>query len=311
MGRINENTKIAGSFTVEQWKDFRQTLLNFDAENLEAWKEAFSIFEKRIETRFLKPIRCILSIGKFEGEGFSAAALQCILVEFLEAFYQGKIYSPSRTEDELEKYAKKIGISKSDLEKHLQPNEYNSSAKLFRDFLTGHDPFRKEFTQPLANAYYKNIRCGLLHEAATKGGTTINKLKSNSLIRPLSGGDLVLDRTKFQEAIDEFIKAYRQELLISQEHKKAFIRKMDDICQLERRQYFAYGSNMDLKQLTDRVGLIYNKSTGFIKNYAFFYNKKSEDGSSKANIVNSNGYFTYGICFEIDVDGFRVTSCTT
>lgn len=303
MGKISDTTKIAGKFTVKEWKEFRQTLLDFDNENLKAWENAFSIFEQRIETRFLKPIRRILSIGKLEGEGFSAAALQCILVEFLEAFYQGKIYTPTRTEDELENYAKRLGTTKEELENQLQPNEYNSSAKLFRDFLTGHLPFRNEFTPPLANTFYKKIRCGLLHEAATKGGTTI-KGKGASLIQT-NGNDLVLFRTKFQEALDEFVKSYKQELLVSQERKKAFIRKMDDICQLDRRQYFAYGSNMHVEQLINRVGFIYDKSSGFVNNYSFSYNKKSKDGSSKANLIRSDGNVTHGVCFEIDSEGFQ------
>lgn len=303
MGKITETTKIAGKFTVKQWKELRLTLLDFESDYLQAWENAFSVFAQRIETRFLKPIERILSIGRSEGEGFSVAALQCILVEFLEAFYQGKIYTPSRMEDEIENSAKKLGITKVELENQLQPNEYNSSAKLFRDFLTGHSPFRDAFTQSSANTFYKKIRCGLLHEAATKGGTII-KGKGASIIQ-VNGNDLILFRTNFQEAIDEFLKAYKQELLISQERKKAFIRKMDDICQLERRQYFAYGSNMHIEQLVERVGLVYEKYSGFVKNYSFSYNKKSKDGSSKANLTRSDGKVTHGVCFEIDADGFQ------
>jgi hypothetical protein len=174
---------------------------------------------------------------------------------------------------------------------------------LFRDFLTGHSPFREEFTPSLANTFYTKIRCGLLHEAATKGATTI-KGDGTSLIQA-NGNDLILFRTKFQEALEEFVKTYKQELLISHERKKAFIRKMDDICQLERTWYFAYGSNMYIEQLIDRAGFIYEKSSGFVKNYSFSYNKKSKDGSSKANMIYSDGIITHGVCFEIGADGFQ------
>ena len=227
-----------------------------------------------------------------------------ILIEFLEAFYRGKTYTPPRMEEETKRRAERLGISREDLEKHLQPNEYQSSAQLFRDFLTSHEPFRQEFTPALANTFYTNIRCGLLHEAATKGATGIKNQQGSSLIQALPGGDLVLFRTNFQTAINAFISTYKEELLTSKERKEAFIRKMDDLCQMRRVQYFAYGSNMYLKQMNDRASLIYCKSTGFIRNYAFHYNKKSDDGSSKANIVRSADDLTYGVCFEIDEDGF-------
>src|SRR6266508_858094 len=145
MGRIKGDTKIASNFTVDHWKRLRLRLLTDDFDNPVAWAEAFDVFFNRIEIRFLNPINKILSISRFEGEGFSASALQCILVEFLEAFYQGKTYTPPRTEEEIQRRANRLGISAETLEAHLQPNEYNSSAKLFRDFLTGHEPFRHEF----------------------------------------------------------------------------------------------------------------------------------------------------------------------
>jgi hypothetical protein len=144
----------------------------------------------------------------------------------------------------------------------------------------------------------------LLHEAATKGGSTI-KGRGLSIIQDLGGGDLVFYRTKFQEALDVFLENYKQELLTSRELKIAFILKMDDICQMEHIYYFAYGSNMSLEQLKDRVGTIYDKSTGVIKNYAFSYNKKSKDGSSKANITRSESGSTPGVCVELDLVGFK------
>jgi hypothetical protein len=51
---------------------------------------AFDIFfYTRIKTRFLNPIDWILEKRHDKGEGFSVVALQRILIEFLEAFYQG------------------------------------------------------------------------------------------------------------------------------------------------------------------------------------------------------------------------------
>lgn len=304
MTKIRSDTKIAGDFTVDNWKGLRSRLLEVDFDNPVAWTKAFNVFLKRIETRFLNPINTILSIRRFEGEGFSASALQCILVEFLEAFYQGKTYTPPRTEEEIQRRANRLGISAETLEAHLQPNEYNSSARLFRDFLTGHEPFLREFTPAIANNFYSSVRCGLLHEAATKGATVIRNRNGKSLIQVQAGADLIVYRTNFQSALESFIQAYKEELIASQERKQAFIRKMDDICQLRRIHYFAYGSNMAQIQLKNREVFVHNKERGYIRNYQFKYNKKSKDGSSKANIASLVDALTYGVCFEIDEDGY-------
>jgi len=44
------------------------------------------------------------------------------------------------------------------------------------------------------------------------------------------------------------------ELILSDKLKKAFIRKMDDLCQMERIYYFAYGSNLNYDIINKRTG---------------------------------------------------------
>jgi hypothetical protein len=87
----NNDFKIAGNFKVTDWKNLRENLSTDDVENTENWDKVFNIFKVRVETRFLNPINEILRMypdgGK--GEGFSVVALQCILIEFFEAFYKG------------------------------------------------------------------------------------------------------------------------------------------------------------------------------------------------------------------------------
>ena len=69
--------------------------------------------ESNLRTRFLNPIDWILEKRHDCGEGFSVVALQCVLIEFLEAFYQGSLYTTSKKPREF---------------------EYNSSKQLFSDF---------------------------------------------------------------------------------------------------------------------------------------------------------------------------------
>ncbi len=69
--------------------------------------------------------------------------------------------------------------------------------------------------------------------------------------------------------------------------------------------YFAYGSNLKKEQMAERNVTIYNSHKGFVKNYKIEFNKKSIDGSSKANITKFQDEIVWGICFELDEDGFE------
>lgn len=69
--------------------------------------------------------------------------------------------------------------------------------------------------------------------------------------------------------------------------------------------YFAYGSNLKKEQMNKREVVIYESHKGFIKDYKLEFNKKSIDGSSKANITKAKGEIVWGVCFKLDVDGFE------
>lgn len=69
--------------------------------------------------------------------------------------------------------------------------------------------------------------------------------------------------------------------------------------------YFAYGSNLRKEQMNKREVIIYESHKGFIKDYKLEFNKKSIDGSSKANITKAIGEIVWGVCFELDAGGFE------
>ena len=219
MTGIKDTTKIAGDYTVARWKQDRQILASTD--DVVEWQEAFSIFHVRIKKRFLSPIDAILISDKEEGEGFTVVAIQCILIEFLAAFYFGKVYVPQQGD--------------CDSAKTLADHEYNSSTKLVVDFLTTCTPFKTSFTsKQIARDFFSYFRCGLLHEAATKKSAMIRV--SNADADPVikkEAGEFILYRDKFQKAILEFIEKYRKELLASKRLRVSFLRKMDDICQIK------------------------------------------------------------------------------
>lgn len=193
------------------------------------------------------------------------------------------------------------------MKKHTQPTEYTSSANFFSSFLKEREPFKRVFTKKLAEKFYGHVRCGLLHEAATKSESIIRSKKSGDLdcIVEKNGVGIVIYRDAFQKALLDYIENYGNELLQSKLLQKNFIRKIDDIARIKRCFYFAYGKNLATKVIYDRIGYIHGKYKAELKGYAFIYNKESKDGSSKANIEKSEGELTRGICYEIDLNQFN------
>jgi len=201
---------IAGWKTADDWRLTRATLLL--GGDTEPWQTAFEeFFRTRLRLRYLDPIQILQDNGTFVGEGFSIAAIQCSLIEFLESTVQGLKYRYLRRDDQ------------------LGPNEYSSSSDLFVRFLATRDPFATEFDDGLARDFYANVRCGLLHEARTKGGWRIHAKDAGA--RLVDPATKTFFRDDFQRALLVFVDTYGKELLTNQTHQSAFIRKFDDLCE--------------------------------------------------------------------------------
>jgi gamma-glutamylcyclotransferase len=63
--------------------------------------------------------------------------------------------------------------------------------------------------------------------------------------------------------------------------------------------YFAYGSNMSLKRLEERIGKVSHCGTASLKNYYFSFNKKGSDGTGKANIVPDSSSCVEGVVYKL------------
>ena len=219
LGRRNSETCMTANQTQEfiaGWK----TRADWDAvkaglkvgDDADGWRKAFQdFFRTRLELRYLTPIKILQDNGTFSGEGFSIAAIQCSLIEFLESTVQGIRYRYERDPSKLGLY------------------EYSSSSKIFGTFLTTRPPFSKEFTKPVAEEFYSGIRCGLLHEARTKGGWRIHAKDSTGRI--IDPAQKLLFRDGFQNGLLQFVEAFGAELETNVDYQQAFIRKFDDLCQ--------------------------------------------------------------------------------
>jgi len=127
------------------------------------WEEAINLFEYRLMNKFFNPIQQIINNRILKGEGFAILTVQCSLIEMFAAFRNGKIFNHRYKATTSPKY------------------EYKFSEEMFTSLLKTNEIFKNIFWQKNENGiiekdkpyssseFYKNVRCGLMHEAKTKG----------------------------------------------------------------------------------------------------------------------------------------------
>lgn len=312
MSKPNTNSdaiRISGDKTRADWKELRVRLIKSEPQfdPVEA-REAFDLFKVRVETRFLRPIRQILKMKKKLGEGMAAGALECILIEHLEATIQGKIYSEPRNKEEIKAMAKEFGVSEVEAAKLTKPCRYTSSTSLYESFLTSHEPFSQYFKKKkVANVFFRKVRCGLLHEGATKDETLVRNECSADPSRPIEmdgSKNLILYPTAFLRGIEAILDGFGQEISTNRERVVALTRKLDDICQIPKVFYFAYGKNLNKQVLKKRVGQWLWAEPAVLENFSVTFNKGSKDGT-KANLLESPHAKVCGVCYELDESSFE------
>jgi hypothetical protein len=208
------NTYIAGRKTVSDWLEIGPSLNNLN--DIVLWNTVFKdYFQTRLEDRYLNPIKSIKSEGCYNGEGFSIMTIICSLIEFLETTYQGLNYRYVRGGDT-----------------PLGQYEYSQSRQIFKDFLTLRQPFNDHFDNLLAESFYSNVRCGLLHEARTNGKWTIWGSSSNTLLTENTTTEMIVYRDNFYNALLDYVTThYKAELLANNDRKRAFLRKFNRLCE--------------------------------------------------------------------------------
>ncbi|MDB2612605.1 gamma-glutamylcyclotransferase [Flavobacteriaceae bacterium] len=299
--------KISGDFNNVDWIELRENseiikaLTQTDNKVLPPkWKKAIEVFENRIQTRFLNPIEKIKYEQLDKGEGFSITLIAVVLMEAMAAFQFGKRY--------VERKANKSYNS-------ISPSEYTSSAGLYRDLFKDSNPLNRNTNSEVRKRFYSYIRCGLVHEARTKGpeliiSNTSERNTNSEKYYYKEGAHYIFNRDIFIDRLKEHFKNYLNKLNQPKEIqlRKNLVFKIDEICNIKHTWYFTYGSNLDEKQMNERLNNLGDfyllKKLCRIKDYQFIYNKKSKDGSAKANIKKDNGKDVYGIAYLIREDTF-------
>ncbi|MER9336773.1 hypothetical protein NKJ06_22705 [Mesorhizobium sp. M0293] len=150
------------------------------------WDAAFNVcLSDRIEKRYLVPIRALLN-GPLRGEGFTILTIQCALIEFLAALKKGWNFH----------YGAPWGVN----------DEYGSSRRLYREFLTTEVPFNSIVTSDAeAETFYSDIRCALVHEAQTKNGWRVRAIGAKAI----DFNQTYVNRDLMQKLIDQWVQSYR------------------------------------------------------------------------------------------------------
>lgn len=145
-------------------------------------------FIQRFDERYFRPIEDSLS-----KHGFAALAVACLLIETLESFYQGRADTNGK------------------------------SKQMFRDFLARDTPLKV-----LAGGndwFYKDIRCGILHQSETRNGWHI--VRRGPLVDTHTRR---LNATAILRALRIETRQYAENIQVDDQLWKKFCKKMDFVC---------------------------------------------------------------------------------
>lgn len=145
------------------------------------WEAMADFIHHRFRERYIIPV---LSVSPEEKNGFLIMGVSCLLIETLETFYQGwESTEPTKKE----------------------PGKSKLAFTLFFDHQWQFKPF-----QGHAPAFWKHVRCGILHQGEATGGWRVRR--SGPLF---DESDLLINATKFQQRVSGALDSYRMELIRS------------------------------------------------------------------------------------------------
>jgi len=184
-------------------EDYHEIEISPSSKNPVKWDNAIDIFEDRIEGRYLNVINSFLSNDdKLLRDGFVVMAINCLLIETLMQFKYG--------EDET------IG----------------SNSVRYTQFL--YEEFPTVFTNKnSAKKFYKDIRCGILHSAQTKGKSKLTFGKNYVIeISEINSVEYIsVDVGNFTNVLREYYENYVRNLRRDEGNLRGnFIQKMNFIC---------------------------------------------------------------------------------
>jgi hypothetical protein len=181
--------------------------LKLDDPRSGGWDAAVEILSARIHERYIAPVDFLVASEATKPPsdrryGFTVLAVDCMLVETLGAFLEG-----------------------------LEDTE-GKSKKTFCNFLRTRRLFAAEFSSDeLAEKFYKQFRCGILHQAESGGAS---KVWSVGPMLRVEGNAITVNRNKFHDCLKAEFQNYLSELRDSKNSalRTNFRKKMDFVSRL-------------------------------------------------------------------------------
>ena len=172
---MDENTELASDFTVAQYVELRPKL-TASVPDVDAWRELISAVRRRIDERFLAPIR---QLARFDDQddlpfrpGFAILALDCLLIDTIQSFREGR-------------------VSTGEV----------SPARSFKNFLRS-SRFSEFIGKDLSD-FFDHVRNAILHNGETRADWKIRIDTDRMLERNSTTGTRTINRHYFHAAVEE------------------------------------------------------------------------------------------------------------
>ncbi len=250
-------TELASGFPVSRYLELRGRLEGAHSDDA-AWVEVVAAVRRRLDERFLGPIATLASTGRRDGlvPGFAILALDCLLIDTLQAFREGRVTTGE-----------------------------NTTAKSFRTFLKG-----PRFSCFSGNDRwgFQDVRNGLLHNGETRGDWKVRVDTPEMLTKVAGAKTRILNRRLFHEAIQAEVGEYVRDLSTGAPHlREAFLQRMDALSGLvlpasgqpieweAAETYFAYGSNLAEREMLAKAPNARAEGIAFLPGHRLVFNKHS------------------------------------
>jgi hypothetical protein len=175
------------------------------------WFKAARMVKDRLVGRFLRYAgNCLRS----PYSGFVVLSIDSLLLETLQQFREGVI------------------------------DGRGQSKRLVMAFLEG-PRFQPEFDMAARDAYYVDIRCGLLHQAEAKRMWLIRRGEHRVLSRPRGGNGYVIDVRLFHQAVRASLNDYLRQIVRPENEalRRNLWSKMDYICSVRTQRGAEYAAD--------------------------------------------------------------------
>lgn len=152
-----------------------------------------AFLEERLSERYIRPLR-----SSCKKNGFLMMGVSCLLIETLESFYQG-------WEDT------NVGMNRNDIRNSCKPSDpkrttVSKSEVAFCYFFQRFTAFSA--LHPVSQDFYKNVRCGILHQGETTGGWRV--LRRGPVL--FDASTHVVNARRFFSEVGRALGAYADEL---------------------------------------------------------------------------------------------------